>query len=71
MSLIIGKNNCTKTSFLSLLERFLIADQNIFSFDDFNLVYQQEIKKHIEQAELPNDFRFALELKIYIRVVPF
>jgi len=31
LSLIIGKNNTGKTSFLSLLEKFLIADQNHFS----------------------------------------
>jgi predicted ATP-dependent endonuclease of OLD family len=48
LSLGIGKNNCGKTSFLSLLEKFLINDLNRFSFDDFNIELQLELKKHFQ-----------------------
>ena len=42
LSLIIGKNNTGKTSFLSLLEKFLKGSKNSFSFEDFNLAYQNK-----------------------------
>jgi len=29
LSLVIGKNNCAKTSLLTILERFLSSDQNV------------------------------------------
>jgi putative ATP-dependent endonuclease of the OLD family len=51
LSLVIGKNNCGKTSFLSLFEKFLIPnDPNKFSFDDFNIELQLDIKKHIQAS---------------------
>lgn len=68
LSLVIGKNNCGKTSFLSLLERFLIkSESNQFTFDDFNLDFQKEIMDLIESNEdLPLNSVFGINLKIYI-----
>lgn len=66
LSLIIGKNNCGKTSLLSILERFLLVEQNNFSFDDFNLLKQKELKEIIETGAFDEDFNFAIRLKIYI-----
>lgn len=66
LSLIIGKNNTGKTSLLSLLERFLIADQNNFSFDDINIDYQQKLKKDTLEEEIPADYNFGLRLRLYI-----
>ena len=38
LSLVIGKNNCGKTSLLSALEKFIGSQSasNNFTFDDFN-----------------------------------
>lgn len=40
LSLVLGKNNTGKTSFLSLIEKFL-GHNNNFCFDDFNLKFQE------------------------------
>jgi len=66
LSLVIGKNNCGKTSFLSLLEKFLIADTNNFSFEDFNLAYQQKLKEDILKTEVGEDYSFGIHLRVYI-----
>lgn len=65
LSLVIGKNNCGKTSFLSLLEKFLIADTNNFSFEDFNLEYQQKLREDMK-TEAAEDYSFRLRLRMYI-----
>lgn len=52
LSLIIGKNNCGKTSLLSVLERFLVSDQNNFSFNDLNISAQKELKDKIEKETI-------------------
>jgi len=45
LSLVIGKNNCGKTSLLAVLDKFLNqSDKNKFSFDDFNVDFKNEIK---------------------------
>lgn len=66
LSLVIGKNNCGKTSFLSILERFLIKDENSFSFDDFNIEYQQELKTLIKEPDTSEDFYFGLSMTFEI-----
>jgi len=47
LSLVIGKNNCGKTSLLSILNKFIVSQStsNNFSFDDFNseLLLPQQI----------------------------
>ncbi len=51
LSLIIGKNNCGKTSILSVLNKF-IGDKsasNYFKYDDFNLDFKCDLYKFIEQ----------------------
>lgn len=66
LSLVIGKNNCGKTSFLSILERFLVKDENSFSFDDFNIEYQQELKTLIKEPDTPEDFYYGLSMTLEI-----
>jgi putative ATP-dependent endonuclease of OLD family len=70
LSLVIGKNNCGKTSLLSVLEKFLSSDahQAEFAFDDFNIEFQQQIKAFVETdhlQELPDPF--GIVLKLYIQ----
>lgn len=49
LSLVIGKNNCGKTSLLAVLDKFLNqSDKNKFSFDDFNIDFKNEIKTLVE-----------------------
>ena len=67
LSLAIGKNNCGKTSFLSLLEKFLLSkDSHRFSFDDLNIERQQELKGMIETPEFNLEQNFGISMKLYI-----
>ncbi len=63
LSLVIGKNNTGKTSFLLLLNRFL-KESNKFSFNDFNIETQKEIGKTIEKNNGKEYFSFSLKLYI-------
>ncbi len=68
LSLVIGKNNCGKTSFLSLLDKFLqVNDSNRFTFDDLNIEVQQRLKLHCETLDVEFDTKeYSLFLKLYI-----
>ncbi len=67
LSLIIGKNNCGKTSLLSVLNKFLgKSNSQNFSCNDFNIDFQKQLKTLVETA-LPNPFPFlGISLKIFI-----
>lgn len=70
LSLIIGKNNCGKTSLLSILEKFIgtKVGVNNFSYDDFNMDFQEELYNIVEsKAVLSNDDLLCrISLKLYI-----
>src|SRR5579871_149599 len=67
LSLVIGKNNCGKTSLLALLERFLGGtDSAKFQFDDLNIESQLFIKEKIDEAGYELDKNFGINLKLYI-----
>lgn len=67
LSLAIGKNNCGKTSFLSLLEKFLLSkDSHKFSFDDLNIECQQQLKKWVETRDFEMTQNFGISMKLYI-----
>lgn len=66
LSLVIGKNNCGKTSLLSILDKFIGSQltSNKFSFDDFNSELKDELK---EKVEAHNDTGcFGISLKLFI-----
>lgn len=71
LSLVIGKNNCGKTSLLSILEKFIGSRSysNEFSFDDFNIEFKDELKKIIEGAlPLEAEYPFVgISLKLFIK----
>ncbi len=50
-SLVIGKNNTGKTSFLQILQKFLSANSNNFSFEDFHVDIQKDISQKIEATD--------------------
>jgi predicted ATP-dependent endonuclease of OLD family len=67
LSVIIGKNNTGKTSFLLCLEKFIgsAAARNTFTFEDLN----SEVKDHllkIVEGNTPNDNSIGIALKIFI-----
>ncbi|SDQ81362.1 ATP-dependent nuclease [Virgibacillus salinus] len=67
LSLILGKNNCGKTSLLLILDKFLGG--NSFSFDDFNTDFKNELNSLLESysEEVREPFPFlGISLKIFI-----
>ena len=66
LSLVIGKNNCGKTSLLFILNKFIGSQytSNDFSFDDFNSELKDELKSKVETN---NDTGyFGISLKLFI-----
>lgn len=66
LSLIIGKNNCGKTSLLLVLEKFLGGkSSSVFSFDDFNGDYKdylvQTLTKKLDYS------KSAISLRVFIK----
>ena len=67
LSLVIGKNNSGKTSFLIILQRFLSDNKPEFVFEDFSLEVQQEILKLEKKLLKPEEYsEIELSLKIII-----
>lgn len=68
LSLVIGKNNTGKTSFLSVIEKFL-TDKSDFSANDFNLDLQESLKalETKSSIKIPDDFEFSIQLLFEIR----
>jgi predicted ATP-dependent endonuclease of OLD family len=66
LSLIIGKNNCGKTSLLSILDKFIGSKSlsNNFKFDDFNSEFKDELKTKIESND-ETDY-LGISLKLFI-----
>lgn len=69
LSLVIGKNNCGKTSLLAVLDKFLNqSDKTKFSFDDFNIDFKNEIKTLVENSFEDVEFfeQKGIKLKLFI-----
>lgn len=70
LSVIIGKNNCGKTSLLLILDKFIGSGstKNCLSFDDFNVDFKDELKARIEGDKAQTgDFPFlGISLKLFI-----
>lgn len=70
LSLIIGKNNCGKTSVLSVLSKF-IGDQsttNLFNYDDFNIEFQNKLFKCVENPETDWELERIKGIELYIYI---
>lgn len=52
LSLVIGKNNCGKTSLLSVLDKFIggQSSSNSFYYDDFNIDFKTLLFKAVEEG---------------------
>lgn len=55
LSLIIGKNNTGKTSFLTVLDKFLNGNKNSWNIDDFNIQIQKKIENAITNKQEANN----------------
>lgn len=49
MSLIVGKNNCGKTSVLTIMDKLLRSGDMNFNWNDFNLDFQQGFYKKLSE----------------------
>ncbi len=70
LSLIIGKNNCGKTSVLIVIDKFLGSQSitNTFSYDDFNLDFKEDLWKLINHVIKWDDILVpGIALYIYIQ----
>ncbi|MCX2480781.1 ATP-dependent endonuclease [Pedobacter sp. MC2016-15] len=68
LSLIIGKNNCGKTSLLTLLNKFLNEKSTSARFhcDDFNIDFQKELKTMTDgEADFPEK-SLGITMKLFI-----
>lgn len=66
LSLVVGKNNTGKTSILSVLDKFL-NEKSKFSYDDFNIDFQNELESLIKSVNIPEAFTpKGVKLKIFI-----
>lgn len=66
LSLVIGKNNTGKTSILSVLDKFL-NEKTKFSYDDFNIVFKNELENLIKSTGVPAEFPSkGIKMKLYI-----
>ncbi len=71
ISLVIGKNNCGKTSLIALLDRFIGGknSSNNFTYDDFNTNFKATLFKAIEDDGISwETTRYkGIELYLFIR----
>lgn len=70
LSLIIGKNNCGKTSVLSVMNKF-IGDQSVsnnFTYDDFNVEFKSQLWEAINtRDDWSKKHERGIEMYIYIQ----
>ena len=67
LSLVIGKNNCGKTSFISVMMKLLSEKGRTIHYDDFNIDFKKDLLDYVvtnknwnqEQAQ-------GIELYLYI-----
>ena len=70
LSIILGKNNCGKTSLLLILDKFLgnNASKSAFTFDDFNADFKEDLKSRIENPQRDGEEYLlpGISLKLFI-----
>ncbi|MEY7999140.1 ATP-dependent endonuclease [Clostridium sp. Mt-5] len=68
LSIVIGKNNCGKTSLLAILNKFIgnKSSNNNFTYDDFNVELKQELYSCVEDASRGWGKQEGISLLIFI-----
>lgn len=69
LSLIVGKNNCGKTSVLTVLEKILNRNSNFtLTWEDINLIHRKEIFEKIKRASDTPDSELEPILGINLQI---
>lgn len=66
LSLVIGKNNCGKTSLLSVMDKFLNGNSSSFTYEDFNLDFKEELISTIEKDVDEKYSSIGIRMKLFI-----
>lgn len=68
ISIIIGKNNCGKTSLLSALNKFIgdKSSSNSFAYDDFNIEFKSKLYSSIKDDKIVWEKQDGISLLIFI-----
>jgi len=67
LSLVVGKNNCGKTSLLSVMDKFINSSSlHPFSFNDFTLGFIDELKEILEKETVEDYESKGITLKLFI-----
>lgn len=66
LSLVIGKNNCGKTSLLSVIDKFLNGNSGSFTYEDFNLDFKEEMIGIIGKDVDENYSPIGIRMKLFI-----
>ena len=66
LSLVIGKNNCGKTSLLSVMDKFLNGNSSSFTFEDFNLDFKEVLISTIEKDVDDKYSPIGIRMKLFI-----
>ena len=66
LSLIVGRNNCGKTSILSIMNKFLNSNSSYFDWNDFNLKYQNKLFKELSSYEQQIEGLDGIIMTMYI-----
>lgn len=68
LSIVIGKNNCGKTSLLSALNKFIgdKSSSNSFAYDDFNIEFKSELYSSIKDNKIVWEKQEGISLLIFI-----
>ena len=66
LSLVIGKNNRGKTSFLSVMNKFINGNSGSFAFEDFNLDFINNLIENIDGI-IQEDFTpIGIKMRLFI-----
>ena len=66
LSLVIGKNNCGKTSLLTVIEKFINGNSRSFTFEDFNLDFKETLTG-IVSADVPEEYKpIGITMRLFI-----
>lgn len=68
ISIVIGKNNCGKTSLLSALNKFIgdKSSSNSFAYDDFNIEFKSKLYSSIKDNKIVWEKQDGISLLIFI-----
>ena len=69
LSLVIGKNNCGKTSLLSVMDKFLNGNSSSFTYEDFNLDFKEELIRAIENDVDEKYSPIGIRMNLFIEYV--